>query len=81
MVDSLGRDLLHLDTKRRVLAAEIINLIFAEPRRFRVSKDHLKKELSALFKNSLLNVIAETEAYSGCLVVIKKLLYMSSFVN
>lgn len=30
----------------------------------------------------MLNVVAESEAYSGCLVIImKKLLYMDSFVN
>lgn len=72
--------MLHADSKRRVLSTEIINHILTEPRKFRV-KNLIKDQLGDLFKNCLLNVVSETEAFNGSIVVIKKLLNMSSFVN
>jgi hypothetical protein len=67
IINCLAEELIHPEQKRRTLAIEIIKI-------------HVKDELSVLFRNCLINIVAESEAFTGCLITIKKLLSLSSFL-
>lgn len=81
ILNCLAEELLHEQQKRRLLAIEIVNFVLAEPKRFKSIRNHVKSELSGLFRNCLINVVSESEAFTGCLLCIKKLLNLSCFVN
>jgi hypothetical protein len=80
IINCLAEELIHPEQKRRTLAIEIVNFVLAEPKRFKNIKIHVKDELSVLFRNCLINIVAESEAFTGCLITIKKLLSLSSFL-
>jgi hypothetical protein len=73
--------LLHDQQKRRILAIEIVNFVLSEPKRFKSIRNHVKGELSRLFRNCLINIVVESEAFTGCLLCMKKLLNLSTFVS
>jgi hypothetical protein len=58
-----------------------VNFVLAEPKRFKNIKIHIKKELSLLFRNCMINIVAESEAFTGCLITMKKLLSLGSFLS
>lgn len=81
IINCLSGELAHADQRRRALAIEIVNFVLAEPKRFKNIKNYVRDELSLLFRQCLANVVCESEAFSGCLITMKKLLYLGSFLS
>lgn len=44
-------------------------------------KNYIREELSILFRQCLINVVSESEAYMGCLQTLKKLIQIGSFLS
>lgn len=78
-----ARDLSHPDIRRRVTFSEIFVFVCSELKKFQsgIKNSGVTAGLHNVFRKTILNIMTESEAFFGCLICTKKMIYFRIFVD